>query len=66
MLFDSRLYYQNHTYRTPYIMPVFTHNLLILKEKRLLYVDASDAKTGENPVRLTHKDSNLNRQNQNL
>ncbi len=54
MLFDSRLYYQNHTYRTSYIMPVFTHNLLMLKEKRLLEVDAFDAKTGENPVRLSY------------
>jgi site-specific DNA recombinase len=37
--FDSKLYYQENIYRTPYIMPVFSHNLMILKEKQLLIMD---------------------------
>lgn len=53
-LFDNRLYYQKDMYRTSYLMPAFSHNVLILKEKRLLDVDASNAKTGENPVRLSY------------
>jgi site-specific DNA recombinase len=36
MVFDNRLYYRDKIYRTPYIMPVFAHNTLILKEKKLL------------------------------
>jgi len=43
MVFDSKLYYQSGSYRTPYIMNIFSHNLLILSEKKLLVVDA---KTG--------------------
>jgi site-specific DNA recombinase len=39
-VFDSSLYYQNRTYRTAYVMPVFAHNLLILKQQQLLEVDA--------------------------
>lgn len=38
-VFDNRLYHKNGTYRTPYLMPAFTHNLLILKQKRLLELD---------------------------
>lgn len=38
-VFDNALYYQNKAYRTPYVMPVFTHNLLTLKQKALLFVD---------------------------
>lgn len=38
-VFDSSLYYQNRTYRTAYVMPVFAHNLLILKQQQLLEVD---------------------------
>ena len=40
LVFDNKLYYSNGSYRTGYIMPVFTHNALILKEKNLLYVDS--------------------------
>ena len=40
--FDNRLYYQNGVYRTPYILPIFEHNLLILKEKRLLELDEKE------------------------
>jgi site-specific DNA recombinase len=38
-VFDSKLYYQEKVYRTPFIMPIFTHNLLILKQKQLLLID---------------------------
>ena len=43
-VFDSKLYYREGVYRTPYIMPVFTRNLLILKEKKLLIYDKSGVK----------------------
>jgi len=39
MVFDSCLAYKQGIYRTPYIMPIFTHNLLILKSKNLLIYD---------------------------
>jgi DNA invertase Pin-like site-specific DNA recombinase len=35
-VFDSQLYYREGVYRTPYIMPIFHRNTLILKEKNLL------------------------------
>lgn len=38
-MFDNSLYYQSGVYRTHYIMPIFTHNLLILKQKQLLILD---------------------------
>ena len=37
--FDYSLYYQDGSYRTPSVLPVFTHNLLILKQKQLLIVE---------------------------
>jgi site-specific DNA recombinase len=40
-VFDSQLYYKDGTYRTPYIMPLFRLNALILKEKNLLIIDKS-------------------------
>lgn len=39
-VFDNSLRYQNKAYRTTYIMPLFAHNLLVLKQKHLLDVDA--------------------------
>ena len=39
LVFDSKLYYQGDIYRTPYIVPAFSHNLMILKEKQLLVLD---------------------------
>lgn len=44
-VFDSGLYYQNDLYRTTYLMQIFHHNLLILKEKKLLELD-QNKKTG--------------------
>jgi site-specific DNA recombinase len=35
-VFDRQLYYREGSYRTPYIMPLFLRNTLILKEKSLL------------------------------
>lgn len=37
--FDSQLYYQNRIYRTPFLSPVLPHNVLKMKERRLLEVD---------------------------
>ena len=37
MVFDNSLYYQEGVYRTPFVMPIFEHNTLILKQNRLLY-----------------------------
>lgn len=41
LVFDSKLYYQEGVYRTPYIMPLFLRNTLILKEKNLLIYEKS-------------------------
>jgi len=38
-IFDNKLYYKEGVCRTLYILKIFTHNLLILKEKSLLIVD---------------------------
>jgi site-specific DNA recombinase len=46
-VFDSQLYYRTGIYRTGYIMPVFSHNILTLKHKRLLIVDAMNEKAGD-------------------
>ena len=35
-VFDNSLYYENKVYRTPFIIPEFTHNKLIMREKNLL------------------------------
>ena len=37
--FDSSLYYQNGIYRTPFLMDIFSHNSLILNQKKLLIID---------------------------
>lgn len=39
MVFDNKLYYRDNIYRTPYLMDIFHHNLLILKQKKLLELD---------------------------
>lgn len=39
VVFDSRLYYKEDSYRTPYMMPIFSHNTLILREKQLLVLE---------------------------
>lgn len=35
-VFDNQLYYKDTIYRTPYMIEAFTHNNLILREKKLL------------------------------
>jgi site-specific DNA recombinase len=39
MGFDNNLYYRNGMYRTPAMMEIFTHNILIMKERKLLEID---------------------------
>lgn len=41
MVFDNGLYYKDRVYRTPFLMPVFQHNSLILKQKQLLVLDST-------------------------
>jgi len=50
MVFDDCLYYKNGSYRTPWIMSTFTHNLLELKEKSLLTIDGMDYHNADSPV----------------
>lgn len=42
-VFDRQLYYKDKVYRTGYIMELFTGNELILREKKLLYVERKRA-----------------------
>jgi hypothetical protein len=35
----TKNYYKEGVYRTPYLMSTFSHNTLILKEKKLLIID---------------------------
>jgi site-specific DNA recombinase len=42
MVFDNSLYLKDKVYRTTYVMPVFTHNLLILNQKNLLVLDDNE------------------------
>lgn len=37
--FDNGLYYKNRLYRSPYMMEVFHHNMLIIIKKELLKLD---------------------------
>ncbi len=46
-MFNSQLSYVEGIYRTPYILPLFSHNNLILKQKRLLIVEQPQQKTEE-------------------
>ncbi len=39
LVFDNKLYYKDNIYRTPYLMEIFHHNTLILKQKQLLELD---------------------------
>lgn len=51
LVFDNSLSYENGTYRTPYLHPIFTHNLKRLNEKGLLKLVAPVKNLGETPVR---------------
>ena len=46
-VFDNRLYYRTKVYRTPFLMPVFHHNIQILSEKQLLILDTMNKNSGE-------------------
>ncbi len=48
-VFDSRLYYSEKSYRTPFLLPIFMHNALILKEKALCIIDGFDYEKGKIP-----------------
>jgi hypothetical protein len=50
MVFDSSLSYFDNSYRTPYLHPLFSHNELILKEKRLLVIEQPLIKLRQSPV----------------
>ena len=41
-VFDNRLYYQRSLYRTPYMMSIFHHSILILSEKELSEMDKNE------------------------
>lgn len=43
MVFDNQLYIQDKIYRTGYLMEIFTHNTLILNQKKLLIIDEKRA-----------------------
>lgn len=38
-MFDNNLYYADGVYRTTYLLDLLKHNTMILKEKRLLFID---------------------------
>lgn len=38
-VFDISLYYENRVHRTPYLIPEFAHNELIMKENGLLLIN---------------------------
>ena len=42
IVFDNRLYYQEKTYRTPYLLELLSHNQLILKQKQLLLIEKKE------------------------
>ncbi len=52
--FDNQLYYRNSSYRTPYIIPILSHNTLILKQKELLFLDETPVFLGEIPSGGAH------------
>jgi site-specific DNA recombinase len=47
-VFDNALSYAEGVYRTPFLHSLFRHNELILKDKRLLFVEQPVIKIGEN------------------
>lgn len=39
VVFDNGLYYENGSYRTPYLIPQLAHNELIMREKKVLFIE---------------------------
>ena len=49
LVFDCSLYYKEGIYRPPYLMSIFSHNTLILKEKQLLVIDEKGGNLSVSP-----------------
>ncbi len=60
LMFDNSLYYKDYSYRTAHLNSLFSHNMLILKDLKLLLIDEQKQKEGQSPSELSYKDSNLN------
>jgi DNA invertase Pin-like site-specific DNA recombinase len=50
LVFNSKLYYSNGSYRTPEILPIFVLNTLSIKQNSPLILDQEAVKMGVNPV----------------
>ena len=48
--FDSKLYYKNGVYRTPYMIDCLSHNHLKMKEKGLLIYEKKEGLLDEDPL----------------
>ncbi len=58
-VFDNQLYYEAGSCRTPYLMEMFRHNELILREKKLLFIDKKRGFFAKSPeVDITGLQSN--------
>ena len=55
MVFDNALTHDGTTFRTPYLHPMFSHNVLMLKEKGLLVVEQPTSNSAENPARSPYE-----------
>lgn len=58
LVFDSNLYYQNGSYRTPEMMRIFEGKQHKMKELDLLISDKKKGKSFDSPFRCTCRDSN--------
>jgi site-specific DNA recombinase len=50
LVFDNNLYYQSGIYRTPTMMPLFSHNYLKMKEKGCLIYEKKEGFREEIPL----------------
>ena len=48
-VFDRGLYYQENIYRTSFLIEIFLHNELILKQEQLLIIDKKNGISQEIP-----------------
>ncbi len=49
LVFDCSLYYKEGVYRTPYLMSTFSHDTLILNEKKILVIDEKGGNLSVSP-----------------
>lgn len=49
LVFDCKLYYENNSYRTPYVLKHLSHNQLKMKEKGLLIYEKKEGFLDETP-----------------